>query len=241
MKEENPIDELFKRELQHKEIKPSEAVWAKIDAGINHTSSGRKGYYWMRAAVVTLLLGVSSWVYFSQNERDLMHIEPSRGKVSSQEQNTTKDKAGAVDEPKEKAAEGEKKENQAEPAKRKIEPIIRNSATRNYHFVETEPALVDEAQLAVEDEFEPESVSLQEKTPVKPVVKFKYTVPVTQKSFYAAKEEEKKEKPGIKDRVVAYANDQFTNLLNGEPVELPKTETKGKPQLEINLGKLFNN
>ena len=242
MKEENPIDELFKKQLENRELKPSDAVWAKIESGIDQGSTGkRKGYYWMRAAVVTLFMGLSTWVYFTQNQTALLHVEP--GKVIRQDQEPEKQGAQKTDT--EKKASGEKKsQKKSEPVKREIVPLMRHSNVKDYRFVQEEPEVADEEQLASNDDFEPESVELEVASEVKkPVLKLKYVVPVTQKSFYANEEPEDETtgKPRLKEKVFAYANNQFNNLLNGEPVELPKSGARGKPQLQINLGKLFNN
>ncbi|MGB0177130.1 MAG: hypothetical protein ACPF9D_08185 [Owenweeksia sp.] len=247
MKEENPIDELFRKQLENRELKPSDAVWAKIESGVSRKKQGRKGHYWMRAAVVTLLMGVSSWVYFTQNESVLIKVQtnPEKNVVQEQSPETKKQQPGQRSADPQKEQPGEKKsQEKSEPAKREIVPIMRNSKIREHHFVQEQiPTETNEELLAVNDNFELESVDLKVEDTKKqqPPIKLKYMVPVTQKSFYADQGENEVKKPKLKERVFAYANDQFSNILNGEPVELPKSESKGKPQLEINLGKLFNN
>ncbi len=242
MKDKNPIDELFRERLEHKELRPSDQVWSKIEANISSSNGRRGNFYWMRAAVITLLVGVSSLVYFSQNQEVLTEVGPDKHQVAQEEQNPEPAKGNSEKTKTEDKSDKPAGDAQKQDAPRKkVVPIMKKSRVESHHFVELEPELIDENALEQEDTFEPGEVNLKnpESTSM-PVFKLKYTVPVTQKSFYA-NHEEPAGKPKLKERVFAYANNQFNNLLSGEPVELPKTDKKGKPQLEINLGKLFNN
>ena len=259
MKEHNPIDELFKRGLENKEIKPSETVWDKIERETNQqTNTKRGGFYLMRAAAVTLLVGLSSMIYFSNNGGDVTTgITPDTGIIdhtpaepekkdgtatTKTETEPGKKKSTAKDTP--KASNKAKKGTQKNKTKsNKIVPIIKNSKPANRYVSNTLPIADEEELVAAEPLLEMEEI---ETAPAKKkhTFKLKYRVPVTQKSFYADNATEEKnntEKPEIKDKVYAYASNQFDNLISGKPLELPKVPETGKPHLEINLGALFKN
>lgn len=80
MKDTNPIDELFKKQLGDHKMEPSSAVWSKIEASQNAGSSKAGGFYFLRAAVITLLIGLSSLLYFQQNQAVLMNPLPEEGR-----------------------------------------------------------------------------------------------------------------------------------------------------------------
>lgn len=268
MKEKNPIDELFKQGLEKKEIKPSDAVWSKIEETLEPEENKRGGFYFMRAAVVTLLVGLSSWIFFQNGgdnfgdtqtgfENPTEYADPTQGvdkKEPGSKNNTTNTAVKKKDEPKAQSKEksGSKDKKETKPIKRsKVTPMMKGSGPSGTQYVNAdlpikhkELPIVDETSL-VGNEPLIEAENLEVKKSVKSKkFKIRYTVPVTEKAYYADKgqevEKEKENKPKFKARVFAYASTQFDNLMKGEPLELPKTDTKGNPQLEISIGKIFS-
>lgn len=250
-KENNPIDEVFKRGIEGKELKPSVAVWEKIEEATASSDSRKGGFYFMRAAVVTVLVGLSSWMYLSNN--DIVDIiEPETNitniiEANDKNEDEPKGTAAKKNDPKEKKEEnkdkGNDKKTEKKNSKRKnITPLIKTRVSPSSLYVVNDLEIADESSLYDEEPLiMAEDLKVNEKSKPKKF-KLKYRVPVTQKSFYADKGETQKEnKPKLAEKVFAYANDQFTNLLNGEPLELPEVPETGKPQLEINIGKLFKN
>lgn len=259
MKEKNPLDEYFKEGLEGHKILPSASVWDKIEAGVQ-TKSNRKAGVWLllRAAMITIFLGLSTWVFYQNNDfkvgqknpaNNISFTEPSatgntEGDNSATQEKGNEVKKGADKEEKNLKPEKEKKQN-------KVIPIMTQPVKSKPIYVKTEvePGLIDESQLADNDTWMPESDIILNAgrtnntklaTPVKVKIKLK---PATTPAFYAdGNADETNEggtKAGFKERAYAYANNQFENLLAGKPLELPKPEKK--PQLEIDLGRFFNN
>lgn len=249
MKDKHPIDELFQKNLAEHRLHPAPAVWDKISAEVNGREE-RKGAYLWKAAAVALLIGISSVMYFTTHEVEHtnaateipveMPISKPLPKTSAvnKESNSPKGKAAAEAEKSIK-----KSEESSRTPRRNIEPILKSSRTGTQLLVEnTKPIDIEETLPLESTNIEASSAEKEDK---KPRIKLKYRVPVTERSFYAegGAEDEQGEaelKPKFKEKLMAYANDQIGNIMKGEGVELPKTELSGKPQLEINLGKILN-
>ena len=116
-------------------------------------------------------------------------------------------------------------------------PIMKQSQSRAPIYVSNEPMVEVDESLLMEDkhvelatiELDPSELAAYGQST--PAMKLKLTQPVAEEVPEATEED-------LKTRVYAYANSQFDNLRNGRPLELPRT---GKPQLQINLDRLFNN
>jgi hypothetical protein len=249
MSDKHPIDELFKRQLEQHSIKPSEAAWSKIEAATQRKSSGFKPMYLMRAAVVTLLIGVSGWVYFQSNSTAVVKpIQPVEMPVLSNHKgspnNTPK---AATSEPTETPQQQPTKEPE-EPQKeqpaagtKKVPVMKMSSGSGNRKVFATSGAIA-----AVEEEAPLELISGEEKLDptrvaeaYQPKMKFKLHINKPVSEDWADESESQKEaQMGLKDKVFAYASNQFENIKAGKKLELPKAP-KGKPQFEINLDKLF--
>ncbi len=258
MKENNPLDEYFKKGLEGHEIKPSASVWDKIEAGTQGRGKHKGGaLLLLRAAMVTILLGLSTWVFYQNNdfklgEKDsLEEISFTPTTVTDNPTATNTDDQNKGGESKKETDKEEKTTTPEKPKKeKKVIPIMTQPVKSKSIYVNggNTPEIADESLLATNDAWIPdnevtldaERVSATKTTPVKVKLKLK---PATTPAFYADKNKEDaaagEDKPGFKEKVYAYANNQFENLLAGKPLELPKPEKK--PQLEIDLGKLFNN
>ncbi len=240
----HPIDDFFRKGLEDHKTEPSPAVWEKIAAETGTTSESKGGWYMMRAAVVVLLVGLSTWVYFENNDPGYL---PEHGKeVKNESATEPKSPANSAGDAKDSSPEEKKKQ----PAVKKEIPIMQKKSSRQSIYVANEPLpeVVEDEFLATDDAMEmpveqlnPDQVEEITKPAVK--VKIKLTKPITASTFYASNEGEEEvteqSELGFRERIYAYANDQFGNLLNGRPLELPKTEKR--PQLEINLDKLLDN
>ncbi len=258
MKENNPLDEYFKAGLEGHEIQPSASVWDKIEAGVE-TKGSRKTGVWLllRAAMITIFLGLSTWVFYQNNDfkvgdanpmeeitftRPTITDSPAQSSAAKEEKGNESRKDSGKEE---KTTTPEKEKKQS-----KVIPIMTQPVKSKSIYVKAEeaPAVIDESMLVSSEKWTPdnsvvldaERVSANKVTPIK--VKFKLK-PATTPAFYADNSERdvttQEDKPGFKEKVYAYANNQFENLLAGRPLELPKPERK--PQLEIDLGKIFNN
>lgn len=255
MKEKNPIDELFKQGLEQKELTPSDAVWEKIQEVIEPEESKKGGFYLMRAAVITLFVGLSSWVFltnttngggtsFGDPNVTGIEIMDNSGTLNTVATNTdeTEPKTSTPTEPK-KSIKSTK-----EPIKKRvIKPTMGGTTIKRQRYVANDldvfPVAAEDYSMQDQELLQAEELQL-EKNENKNNFKLRYRVPVTKGTYYADKgtqEIENAPKPKFSERVFAYASDQVGNLISGDPLELPKTDTKVNPQLEISLGSLFNN
>lgn len=250
MSDKHPIDELFKRQLEQHSIEPGKGAWAKIEAATQGKSSGFKPMYLMRAAVVTLLIGVSGWVYFQSNSTSVVHPKQPV-EVPTIGSHRGNPKAGAS-EPVETPQQGQQQTTKDPEEPQKAEPT--NKGAKKVPVMKMSSGSGSKKVLAASGAiatFEEERASLEllsgeeSLDPVRvaeaytPKVKFKLNLnkPVS-KDWLAESETQKEAEKGLKDKVFAYANNQFQNFKQGKKLELPKAP-KGKPQFEINLDKLF--
>lgn len=247
MSDKHPLDEYFKEGLNEHKMQPSQSVWDKIEAAAPAPEKSRKGgWYIMRAAVVVLLIGLSSVFYYQNHGVDENwaaapdHTEtkgPEKEKKKTEDQQ--KGESGTSVEKKSESNEGGQ---EAKPKKKPV-PIMRQSTGRQI-YVSNEDALspIDESSLMDESKPMLAAVDLKVEEATKPApvkIKFKVKPKVTTQGFYPNEEssEPAESKKDFKDRLYAYASNQFDNIKNGKPVELPKPEKK--PQIEIDLGKIF--
>ena len=245
MSDKHPLDEYFKEGLSDHKMQPSQSVWDKIEAAAPAPEKSRKGgWYIMRAAVVVLLIGLSSVFYYQNHSVDENwatapdHTETKGPEKEKKTEDQQKGESGAAVEKKSEDKEGTQ---EAKPKKKPV-PIMRQSTGRQI-YVSKDDALnpVDESSLMDDSKAMLAAVDLKVVETSKPApvkIKFKVNPKVTTQGFYANEsnvaEESKKD---FKDRLYAYASNQFENIKNGKPVELPKPEKK--PQIEIDLGKIF--
>lgn len=249
MKDKNPIDDFFRRNLEDHTTKPSDGVWEKINANISHQedqkSGNAGGRYLLRAAVIIVLVGLSSVFYFERHRNDLMNINPIE-KMPSAKGNNPSGKSTVKDN---KETTGQKSDQQQNADKQdKVVPIMKQSPTPKAIYVSNtkkRPVLKVENPTTVNPDEDTEfreaqtsvnTIAQQEETPpLKVRLKLKQSVP--NKELYGKYKSEDSE-GGIKEKLYAYATDQFDNLKEGKRLKLPLPE--GKPELEINLGKIFN-
>lgn len=245
MKENNPIDSYFKHSLESHEVKSSPEVWERVVA---ETESGsNRGAIWhlMRAAVIVLMISVGTWFIIDgpQEQNGMVvypEVESNEGLNKPEPQKTEPTKKAGTPQQNDKPAEEDQEEINRQ---KKVMPIIKQSQSRSPVYVNNEPMMeVDESQLIDDSHLELASIELDPSElaaygKTRPAMKLKLSKP--ESSAPGTKEEDKVEADqDLKTRVYTYANSQFDNIKNGRPLELPRT---GKPQLQINLDRLFNN
>jgi len=250
MRRKHPIDEYFRKELEGHKVAPSASVWEKIETQTQSKSKKRGGVYLLRAAMITLLVGLSTYFYFEDNSNSLMTVEPVNTPVTTVDVNEEDSSADSPSKKEEgedrKEAEdktgSDKTEVKNEQKKAKPQRLPSPQVNTRQRYVENTTQsnelmdVVDEEALFAEEEpLISEELKVEEK-PRKSRIKVKLS-PNTIESFYAEAQEEEKDKD-LGNRMLAYANTQVSNLVNGRKLELPKTQSK--PQLEFNLPRLFN-
>ncbi len=238
MKEQHPIDELFQERLEKHKTQPSDKVWEQITSEINPESRGFGGWFALRAASVSLLIGLSGWLYFYTP----VFSDPTPNNKSQEQVRDNQNKQGN--------AEPTATEIQEEKEKRPVEtieiirPVKVNKNSRylvsNQLPVADEEDLETDFPLFADTRLDVDEIDQEMEKSKKIKIRLKYNTASTTGRLYAEEKNGEIPEPEFTERLLAYAGTQLNNIVNGEPVELPKT--KGKPQLELNLnlGKLFN-
>lgn len=245
MKDTNPIDELFKKQLSKHELEPSAAVWSKIAASQKAGSNKVGGFYFLRAAVITLLIGLSSLLYFQQNQAVLMNPLPEEGiELSGVAKGAN---AGAENKKNNgKAAPEEVKKEQGksneEPSKKPLKkavPIL-SAPVSSPILVQNNLKLVDEQALI--DELENNDVSLlayeeidASKVQKKPRYSISVKLPVVETYYGPDTTQPARER--FSKKLWSYASDQFERVLAGDKPQWPKTDKE--PELAFNVPKIF--
>lgn len=232
-KEQNPIDQHFRDQLQDLEREPSAGVWDKIAEEIPQQKSNKRVLY-LRAASVALLLGLSSvWFInengiFSSEEPSVVNASP---KVLPRLQADSPRRVAATPDfaelpPIAQSGTTHKSRDEGKAESRKQKPLP-YMATVN-----------EEALDAAHREYYAVNAVALDTSAWNPRVRF--TVKLPQEGDLDALDEGKLEKQKkLQEKLWAYTTSQVENLLNGRKPELPKTEAR--PVLEVNLSNLINN
>jgi hypothetical protein len=243
MKENNPIDNYFKSSLERHEVRASPEVWERVVAETESGSNRGAIWYLMRAAVVVLMISIGTWFIIDgpQDEAGMVvypDIEMEEGNKNPDPQKTEPVKKTTTPAQSDKPTEEEQKENNKS---KKVMPIMKQSQSRAPIYVSNEPMVEVDESLFIDDSkldlatIELDPTELAAYGQARPPMKIKLNQPTND---VPVETEETGTEDDLKTRVYAYANSQFDNIKNGRPLELPRT---GKPQLQINLNRLFNN
>ncbi|WP_417590736.1 hypothetical protein [Owenweeksia hongkongensis] len=245
--EKHPLDEFFKEGLSEHKIQPSASVWDKIEEAQPEPSRKKGAWFILRAAVVTLLIGLSTLFYFQNNDvetnnnvvssPDIIEVEgPDKNNAAQKQNKATEGNKDKTETPKEEVK-----------PKKKAVPIMRQSTSRPVYVSNDEVLqVIDEDALYAEDmKVADADISLQLKaerkaaaTPIK--VKVRLKPRAATEGFYANADEAEEEtpRPSFKNRMQTYASSQMDNVLSGKPLEWPKVEKK---QIEIPLPRILSN
>lgn len=237
MSSKHPIDALFEQELKEHQSKPREAVWAKIAASQQATKSKKGGWYMLRAASVLLLLGLTSIWYFRGDTPNT-----SLGGELYQQEQIVAGPEGKKQNAKSEALEGEpKSEPSAKTPKNntKAKPKTRKKAPRKQKASRVIPILqqnISEPVLALNDlqsiDWE-EGLEGTEEIPNPEALKIKVKLSDLKGNYNT----EAREKKDLRQRLWAYASNQYERVMAGEDLELPKTEDA---KIEIPLPDFIN-
>ncbi len=251
MKEKHSIDEFFKKGIEGHQVQPSDAVWAKIEAATQPQKKKKVAFILLlRAAVITILVGLSALVYFQNRPgNEVLNpdviIQHQEGNIVHQDPTTTKGVSTSEPE-KEKAKEPEKEPKSSKLKKTKTIPLMKQPMQKQMIYVEhiPEPSKEDEQDLIATEYGSKlnESYALNSpkaKSKAAPVrLKFKLS-PAARPDYSGNKSSSEEGNESLRDKLYAYANTQFGNFKEGRPLELPKPEKK--PQIEIGIPKIFTN
>lgn len=251
MKDTNPIDELFKKQLGDHKMEPSSAVWSKIEASQNAGSSKAGGFYFLRAAVITLLIGLSSLLYFQQHQEELMNPLPEQGiqAISAEVMENAADD-NTTENSNQNSSKAVKPESGTKPKKgteqptskpsKKAVPILSAPSGSSPILVQNEIKVVDEEMLRNElENNEAGLIAFEEIDASKVAGKKKYSIsvklPVVE--TYYGPDTTQPANEHFSKKLWSYASNQFERVLAGEKPQWPKTNKE--PELAFNMPKIF--
>lgn len=238
-KENNPLDAYFKKALEGHQIQPSEQVWQKISKAQKKEGSSR--FNMLRAAAVSLLIGLNAVFFFISNEQSLsdLRLEPAKVEVPSQPVNQTiqEEAAGALEKPTKEELERPKSKG-IKKARSQGQIAITPKAPALMAPKEVPPTLVlnDLEPISQEPEYEVLGMSdqLSSPTPRRIVVKLD-NLPETKGDYETKTDGQESMTTPFGNRVLAYASTQVERVLSGEKPQLPKTKN---PELAIRIPQL---
>jgi len=228
-------------------MEASDKVWEKIAAKQAKPSRKLAPIFYLRAASLALLIGLSGLMYFNSNSERLMNLRIEREDVSAPElntkQNTSKTTNLSLDEPKSEAKETEPQASpkkgastpKADPAKKsskkaRVIPVLKTYSSDP--FLALNDAEVPSAAILGMEEVEPLK---QEKSRVK----IKIHLPEV-KGYYGP-DTSQTESTELGERLWAYASNQLDRIVAGEKPSLPKTKTKLSIPLPDFINRQFAN
>ncbi len=220
MKPKHPIDGLFEKGLKEHKIAASEQAWERIAAAQKGKPSRRfYGAQLLRAATITLLLGLSAVVYFNRNAEEIMNEGPGFEEpiaVDFKNKNKDEPKTNQADEPQQSKAKAQVEPQNAKAKKTKSKPDPKTRVVPVLQPTLSDPVLAMNDLEPVDYEWD-----LEETEPISDpdVLRIKVNLPELQGDYKTTKT-----KKPFGERLWAYANDQLGRVVAGERPELPKTE-----------------
>ncbi|QTN38336.1 anti-sigma factor [Cryomorphaceae bacterium] len=232
----NATDQKFREGLEGHEVKPSDAVWERVEAGLPATEEKKAvvlWYRWAAAAAILLMFGLG-WM-----SRDWS------GEVPAQEQIAAKPTEELEEAKKGEATESTTEETQAETtpveegsSETTVEPVIPttpkvvNSPTRAREQVISLPkATVNLASLDVQT-IEDQPVDARKKFKID----LEFTAPPSKELIASAEPQKKSITEFVDDQWEALSGLKFKDLENPKgKVELPKIDRNA-----LSLDNLFN-
>jgi hypothetical protein len=241
MKTKNPIDSLFQQKLEGHQLKASDQVWEKIAAAQASSSKKLGLVFFMRAASVALLIGLSGLVYFNNNTERLMNLRIEQYLVFSPETNPNPGQQISVTSNNPQLLEQSdpkgtpKKASTSKPKKEAIKPLKKTKA-RVIPILKTFTA---DPYLALNDAEIPGAEVLgMEETEVlgKNAGRVKIRVHLPELKGYYGPDTTAPESAELGERLWAYASNQLGRIVAGERPSLPTT----KPEITIPLPDFIN-
>jgi hypothetical protein len=241
MKTENPIDSLFQQKLEGHQLKASEQVWKKVAAAQSSPAKKLGLAFFMRAASVALLIGLSGLFYFNNNtarlmnlrmERDLVpevqtDFNPTQQTIEITSQSPLLDQSDPKEVPKKAVAEKPKKQvlKPAKKTKARVIPILKTFTANPY-------LALNDTEMPGAEILGMEEVEVLKKGTGR--VKIKVQLPGL-KAYYGPDTTAPKSAE-LGERLWAYASNQLDRIVAGERPSLPTT----KPEITIPLPDFIN-
>ncbi len=251
MSDKNPIDEHFKQHLQDAEVKPSSDLWSKMEPRLNNERSNRKGWWIGIAASIAFAAAVSSWMYDTYQDPDVLPGDTIGTEQPETETPTT---------PPSKEINGLELRNLHDPQEDRTETIAneeedkgsRTEAPRTRsNTVDARRTIADGEERPEQDErlaTNTEGSNTRSSTPEPQEVGVK--VRINPRRYLAMAEPEEEQKPNTtapktqesapeRVEITEYAESQFNNLISGESLEAPKKDQIKWPALSLNLSPIL--
>jgi|GEM_PF-1374811 len=243
MKTNNPIDSLFQQKLGEHKMEASEQVWENIAA--QQAAPGKKlaPIFYLRAASLALLIGLSSLVYFNSNSERLMNLRIERDNANVPELTTKQNPAQAISttlegpetEPKQK----DPKENPKNPTAKDPQSTPAKVSPKKARLIPVLKTFNADPLLALNETEAPGAEILGMEEPehlTKQPGRLKIKVHIPEVKGYYGPDATEAESAELGQRLWAYATNQFDRIVTGERPTLPKAN----PEFSIPLPDFIN-
>jgi len=243
MKTNNPIDSLFQQKLGGHQMEATDKVWEKIAAKQSAPSKKLAPIFYLKAASVVLLIGLSSLMYFNNNAERLMNLRIERkdpsGPELSKQQIAAQIISAVIDEPENDPRETEPKETPKKTATKEPKSTPVKASTKKSRVIPILKTFNADPYLALNevDALGAEVLGMEEpEVLTKAPSRVKIKVHIPELKGYYGPDTTQLESAEIGERLWAYASDQFDRIVAGERPSLPKT----KSELSIPLPDFIN-
>lgn len=260
MKEQNPIDQYFREQLQDAEVKPSADLWSKIEPRMEDRRANRRGWIIGIAASIAFAFTITAWMY------DSYQIQPSGGEIVTdpiptnvvvppvidsvdEAENAPLDSIEEEIDPSSIANETERVQTPSSRMPRVVGHDAGQSARRQNALNsdgENRTYAMAENQTSDSENLNSQSENRQSETvnsaPAKPDFQVKidpYEYLAARNAQRASAETTPTEQENERMSLDQYALGQIDNLINGKELEAPKKENIRWPEMSINLSPII--
>lgn len=248
MKKNNPIDSLFQQKLGDHQMEASDKVWERIAAQQAAPRKKLAPIFYLRAASLALLIGLSSLVYFNSNSERLMNLRIERDNTNVPEL-TSKQKPAqtistSLEGPESEPAQTEPKDSPTKPALKEPKSTPAKTKTQKAELIPALKTINADPLLALNNSEMPGAEVLAMETPEvlrKEPGRMKIKVLIPEVKGYYGPDTTQSGSNELGERLWAYASNQFDRIVAGEKPSLPKTKSKISIPLPDFINRQFAN
>lgn len=255
MKEQNPIDQYFREQLQDAEVKPSADLWSKMEPRMEDRRTSRRGWFIGIAASIAFAFTITAWMYDNyqiQPGNDGIVTDPTEIVVppvidtdETKKQDTTQELESAID-PSTIANETERQVAPSSRGPRVVGHDAGQSARQQNALNsdgENRTYAMNENQDTDGDNLNSQSTETQNSSTVEStrpdfevkIDPYEYLAARNAERAAAQAQQEENERVGLDQ----YALGQIDNLVSGKEFEAPKKENIRWPEMSINLSPII--
>ncbi len=229
-------------------MEASEQVWEKIAAQQATPRKKLAPIFYLRAASLALLIGLSSLMYFNNNSERLMNLRIEREDPTGPElitkQNPAQSLSTTLDAPETEPKQTEPKESPKKPAAKEPKSTPAKTNAKKAKLIPVLKTFNADPLLALNESEVPGAEILAMEEPevlTKEPGRLKIKVHIPEVKGYYGPDTTQSESAELGERLWAYASNQFDRIVAGERPTLPKTKTELSIPLPDFINRQFAN